>query len=226
MRISVIIPALDEEAELAGAIASARTSPEVCEVIVVDGGSVDATRDLATAHADRLLLAPRGRAVQMNAGAAAARGDVLLFLHADTRLPRDFAAAIAEAMADPRVVGGRFDVRLVPSSPLLALVAALMNTRSRLSRIATGDQAIFVRRAIFAAIGGYAPLPLMEDIAFSRGLKRRGRIACLRTAVETSSRRWRRKGPLRTILLMWWLRLLFFCGVSPAWLRRRYDDTR
>jgi rSAM/selenodomain-associated transferase 2 len=223
--ISVVVPALDEEAQIAAALASAR-APGVREVIVVDGGSRDATVRVARQHADAVLSAPRGRAAQMNAGAAAARGDVLLFLHADTRLPPRFAAAVLAALADPAVVGGRFDLRLVPGTPLLRLVGALINLRSRLSRIATGDQALFVRRSVFEALGGFAALPLMEDVAFTGALKRRGRIACLREQVETSSRRWLRDGPLRTILLMWWLRLLYACGVAPERLRRRYADTR
>jgi rSAM/selenodomain-associated transferase 2 len=164
--------------------------------------------------------------VQMNAGAAAARGAVLLFLHADTRLPPGFDADVLAALADPGVVGGRFDVRLVPDTPLLRLVARLINLRSRLSRIATGDQALFVRRAVFEDLGGFAAIPLMEDVAFTRALKRRGRVACLRQQVETSSRRWLRDGPVRTILLMWWLRFLYACGVAPERLHRRYANTR
>jgi rSAM/selenodomain-associated transferase 2 len=223
--ISIVVPALDEEVQVAAALASAR-APRVREVIVVDGGSRDATVRIARQRADAVLSAPRGRATQMNAGAAAAGGDVLLFLHADTRLPPGFDAAVLAALVDPAVVGGRFDVRLVPGTPLLRLVGALINLRSRLSRIATGDQALFVRRSVFEALGGFAAIPLMEDVAFTRALKRRGRIACLREQVETSSRRWLRDGPLRTILLMWWLRLLYACGVAPERLRRRYADTR
>jgi rSAM/selenodomain-associated transferase 2 len=223
--ISVVIPVLDEAAQLAAAIASAR-APAVREVIVVDGGSADATPRVAREHADLVLDAPRGRALQMNRGGAAAHGAVLLFLHADTRLPADFADAVLGALADPLVVGGRFDVRIVPATPLLRLVGGLMNLRSRLSHIATGDQAIFVRRATFAAMGGFPAIPLMEDIAFSRALRRQGRVACLRERVETSARRWLRHGPLRTVLLMWWLRLLYFFGASPARLRRSYDDSR
>lgn len=225
MRISVVIPALDEEAQLAAAVASAR-APGVGEIIVVDGGSRDATAHVARLHADRVLSAARGRALQMNAGAAAAGGEVLLFLHADTRLPPGFDAAVLDALADPATASGRFDVRLVPGTPLLRAVASLMNLRSRLSGIATGDQAVFVRRAVFEAIGGFEPIPLMEDIALARALKRRGRIACLHARVETSSRRWLRDGPLRTIVLMWWLRFLYFCGVPPERLRARYADTR
>ena len=223
--ISIIVPALDEEAQLAAALASAR-APAVREIIVVDGGSRDATAEIARGHADAVLTAARGRAVQMNAGAAAARGDVLLFLHADTRLPPASMPPSARRWPTRRSLGGRFDVSLVPSTPLLRLVAKLINVRSRLSRIATGDQAIFVRRTVFEQLGGFAPMPLMEDLAFTIALKRQGRVACLRERVETSSRRWLRDGPVRTILLMWWLRFLYFCGVSPARLRRRYADTR
>lgn len=224
MRLSIIIPALNEAEQIAATLASA-AAPGV-EVTVVDGGSGDATVDLARAAGATVLTAGRGRARQMNAGAAAADGDALLFLHADTRLPAGFDAAVAAALADPAVVGGRFDVRLEPSTPWLDLVAALINRRSRWSRIGTGDQALFVRRAVFEAMGGFPDLPLMEDLAFSIALKRRGGIACLRQTVATSSRRWLRDGPLRTVLLMWWLRFLFWCGVPAERLKRRYADTR
>jgi hypothetical protein len=133
---------------------------------------------------------------------------------------------VLAALADPQTIGGRFDVRLVPATPLLRLVATLINLRSRLSRIATGDQAIFVRRDVFEALGGFDPIPLMEDLALSIALKRRGRVACLRAVAETSSRRWLRDGPVRTIVLMWWLRFLYFLGVSPERLRKSYADTR
>ena len=224
MRLSIIIPALNEAEQIAATLASA-AAPGV-EVTVVDGGSGDATVDLARAAGATVLTAGRGRARQMNAGAAAADGDALLFLHADTRLPAGFDAAVAAALADPAVVGGRFDVRLEPSTPWLDLVAALINRRSRWSRIGTGDQALFVRRAVFEAMGGFPDLPLMEDLAFSIALKRRGGIACLRQTVATSSRRWLRDGPLRTVLLMWWLRFLFWCGVPAERLKRHYADTR
>jgi rSAM/selenodomain-associated transferase 2 len=162
----------------------------------------------------------------MNAGAAVATGEVLLFLHADTRLPPAFDAAVDAALADPAVVGGRFDLRLEPGSPFLDLTAALINLRSRLTGIATGDQALFVRRTVFEAMGGFEDIPLMEDVAFTRALKGRGRVARLRARVTTSARRWQRDGPLRTVLLMWWLRFLYWRGVPPAELKRRYADTR
>jgi rSAM/selenodomain-associated transferase 2 len=170
----------------------------------------------------RVLTARRGRARQMNAGAAAARGEIFLFLHADTRLPAEAAGALQEALADPAVVGGRFDVRLDnPRLPYRA-IEALMNWRSRFTGIATGDQALFVRAATFRALGGFPDIPLMEDVEFSRRLKRAGRLAKLRARVVTAARRWERDGLTRTILLMWSLRFLYLVGADPAWLYRRY----
>jgi rSAM/selenodomain-associated transferase 2 len=225
VRLSVIVPVLEEEGTLAATLARVRAAG-VHELIVVDGGSRDGTCVVAARDADRVLAAPAGRAAQMNAGAAVASGDVLLFLHADTLLPDGFATAIARALDDPATVAGRFDVRLEGGSRLLPLVAAAINWRSRWTRIATGDQAIFVRRRAFEAVGGYAPVALFEDVRLTVALKRRGRIACLREHVVTSARRWERRGPLRTVLLMWGLRLGHALGVSPARLRRLYGDVR
>jgi rSAM/selenodomain-associated transferase 2 len=225
MSVTVVVPTLNEEGVLAATLTRAR-QPGVQEIIVVDGGSRDATPAVAAQHADLVVSAPRGRAPQMNAGAARARGDVLLFLHADTRLPDGFADAVRVACGDRAVVGGRFDVTLEPSSPLIRLTGELINWRSRLTRISTGDQAIFIRRAVFEQLGGYADIPLMEDIDLSRRMKRAGRIACLRQRVTTSARRWQKDGVMRTILVMWSLRALYFCGVSPARLQRVYRNTR
>jgi rSAM/selenodomain-associated transferase 2 len=192
-------------------------------VIVVDGASVDRTADVVTAAGGvRYVTSPRGRARQMNAGARVAGGDVLIFLHADTRLPGGALQAVERAMTDPTVVGGRFDVRFDAARPVMRMVAWFINRRSRLSGIATGDQAIFVRRTVFEAIGGYPDIPLMEDIELSRRLKRHGRLACLREQVTTSARKWEQEGVARTILLMWLLRSLHFCGVSPARLHHLY----
>jgi rSAM/selenodomain-associated transferase 2 len=225
VRVSIIVPTLNEESVLGATLARVR-QPGVTEIIVADGGSSDATRSIAEHEADLVITAPRGRARQMNAGAARARGDLLLFLHADTLVPNGFAHAVIEACAHPEVIGGRFDVTLEPSTPLLWLTAELINRRSRLSRIATGDQAIFIRRDLFERLGGYADIPLMEDIDLSRRMKRAGRVACLRQRVTTSARRWQQHGVVRTILLMWTLRALYFLGVSPARLQRVYGTTR
>jgi rSAM/selenodomain-associated transferase 2 len=225
MTVSVIVPTLNEARVLATTLARVRaTAPH--QIIVVDGGSSDDTVHVATGLADAVLTAARGRATQMNAGAAGASGDVLVFLHADTVVPSTFVAAIEAACSDAAIVGGRFDVDLVPSSPLIWLTGWLMNQRSRLTRIATGDQAIFVRRETFTALGGFADIPLMEDIDLSRRLTRAGRVACLRERVTTSSRRWRANGVVRTILLMWTLRVLYFLGVSPTRLAKAYRNTR
>ena len=225
MTVSVIIPTLNEEAVLAPTLERARQAG-VREIIVVDGGSNDATTAVAARRADLVLSAVRGRTAQMNAGAARARGDILLFLHADTLVPHGFAQAVIGACSDTAVIGGRFDVTLEPSSPLIRLTGELINRRSRLTRISTGDQAIFIRRDVFERLGGYADIPLMEDIDLSRRMKRAGRIACLRQRVTTSARRWQKDGVVRTILVMWSLRALYFCGVSPVRLQRLYANTR
>lgn len=218
-RLSLIVPMLDEAAGIAAALAALR--PLAAEIVVVDGGSRDASPALAAPHADRVLSAPRGRARQMNAGAAAAGGDVLLFVHADTRLPADADRRVLAAI-DRGAVWGRFDVRIDGASRLFPLIGWLMNRRSRLTGIATGDQAIFVRRDAFRAVGGFPEQPLMEDIALSAALKRLGRPACLPGPAVTSGRRWEKHGVLRTVLLMWRLRLRYFLGASPAALARDY----
>jgi rSAM/selenodomain-associated transferase 2 len=222
-RLSIVIPALNEAAHLARLLPALIVHEPGAEVLVVDGGSDDDSRAVvARVPGVRWLSGPRGRARQMNAGARAARGDILLFLHADTSLPGGAGAAILAALADPAVVGGRFDVRLDSRRPLLVLVAWLMNGRSRLTGICTGDQGLFVRRATFEALGGYPDIPLMEDVELTRRLKRRGRRAALRLRVVTSARKWENEGVVRTIVLMWTLRLLYALGVSPARLHRWY----
>ncbi len=222
-RLSIIVPALNEAANLARLLPDLHACEPEAEVLVVDGGSVDdSAAVVARAPGVRWLAGPRGRARQMNAGARAATGAVLLFLHADTRLPDGAGAAIDAALADAAVVGGRFDVHLDSPRPLLAVVGWLMNQRSRLSGISTGDQGLFVRRAVFEAMGGYADIPLMEDVEFTQRLKRRGRPAALWLRVTTSARKWEREGAVRTIALMWTLRLLYALGASPARLHRWY----
>jgi len=221
-RLSVIVPVLDEAAGIVAtlaALAPLRTSGH--ELIVVDGGSRDGTPALCQGHADIVLAGPRGRARQMNAGAARARGEVLLFLHADTTLP-DAADTLLLGAVDAGADWGRFDVRITGRSRWLPLVAAMMNRRSRWTGIATGDQAIFVRRALFERLGGFAEQPLMEDIELSRRLRAHAPPACLRARVNTSGRRWDEHGAWRTILLMWRLRWRYWRGAAPEALARLY----
>lgn len=221
-RVSVVLPVLDEAATLPGTLAAlAPLREQGHELIVADGGSADGTVSLARRQADRVLAAPRGRASQMNAGAACASGDILLFLHADTRLPATALEDVVAATASR--AWGRFDVRLDSPSAMLAVVGTMMNLRSRLTGIATGDQAIFVRREAFDAVGGVPAIALMEDIEFStRMLRLHGRPACLRGPVLTSARRWESRGVWPTILLMWRLRALYFMGADPERLAREY----
>lgn len=219
--LSVIVPVLDESAGVAACLRSlAPLRDRGAEVIVVDGGSTDGTPALAQSLADAVLSSPRGRARQMNVGARRARGDALLFLHADTLLPEGADRLVREALATKE--WGRFDVRIDSASPSLRVVAMLMNLRSRWTGVATGDQAMFVRRSAFEAAGGFPDIALMEDIALSRTLRARGRPACLRERVVTSGRRWERGGVARTILLMWRLRFAYWRGADPADLARRY----
>ncbi|WP_296811220.1 TIGR04283 family arsenosugar biosynthesis glycosyltransferase [Thiocapsa sp.] len=221
--ISVIIPTLNEArgiVALLDELAPIRAADG--EILVVDGESPDGTAGIAAPLADRVLSAPRGRAAQMNVGAAAARGDLLVFLHADTRAPIEALLRLPDLLARSGRSWGRFDVRIEGRHPLLPLIAWSMSQRSRLTGIATGDQAIFVDRALFERVGGFPDIALMEDIALSRRLKRDGRPLCLRDRVITSGRRWESKGVARTVLLMWWLRLAYALGVRPDRLSRIY----
>jgi rSAM/selenodomain-associated transferase 2 len=222
-RLSIIVPVLNEQAGIAAMLQDlSGLRARGAEVIVVDGGSRDDTVALARPLCDRLIAAPRGRAAQMNAGAGVARGDVLLFLHADTGLPADADRLVCDGLAASGRPWGRFDVRIDGRHPLLPLIAAMMNLRSRLTGIATGDQAIFVDRGAFAAVGGFPDIALMEDIVLSRRLKRLGRPLCLSARALTSGRRWEKHGVVRTILTMWRLRLAFFLGAEPAKLAASY----
>ncbi|WP_179190272.1 TIGR04283 family arsenosugar biosynthesis glycosyltransferase [Hydrogenophaga sp. IBVHS1] len=222
MKLTIVVPVLNEATTLAARLAALAPFRERgAELLVVDGGSEDNTLSLASVHADRALEAPRGRASQLNAGACAAQGEVLLFLHADTQLPANADALMANCI-DSGHHWGRFDVRIEGHHPLLPLVALLMNLRSRHTGIATGDQAMFVRRDTFQVLGGFAPLPLMEDIDLSRRLKRIGPPTCLNQRVTTSGRRWDQQGFWRTVALMWRLRAAFWRGVDAHTLARRY----
>jgi rSAM/selenodomain-associated transferase 2 len=222
-RVSVIVPARNEAATIAETLARLR-EPEVLEILVVDGGSKDGTVDVARPLADRVIGAPAGRARQMNAGAAIARGDLFFFLHADTRPPPGFAAAIVEACGN--AIGGRFDVELDAPGVAYRVIEAAINLRSRWSGLFTGDQGLFIRREVFESLGGYPDQPLLEDLALARALKRRGRTAALRLRLRTSARRWQRHGLARTVLLMWWIRWLDALGVPPERIARLYVDVR
>jgi len=222
-RLTIVVPVFNEAAGIAESLqALAPLRAQGVEVIVVDGGSSDGTAALCSAHADAVLSAPRGRARQMNAGARAARGEVLLFLHADTRLPDGAAPALLDGLRSSQRSWGRFDVAIVGRSMWFALIGTMMNQRSRWSGIATGDQAIFVTRTAFGAVDGYPDQPLMEDIELSRRLRRLGRPLCLHQRVLTSGRRWEQHGVWRTVVLMWRLRLLYWLGVSAERLARDY----
>ena len=235
MPISVIIPTLNEERTIMTTLAQT-AALGFDELIVVDGGSLDQTPVLVESYRRRtqspaqspvrLVTVPGGRARQMNEGAKASGGEILLFLHADTQLPGDAKTIIDTTLADQRMVGGRFDVRFDRPSMWGSIISRMMNWRSRLSGIATGDQALFVRRPVFEQMGGFADMPLMEDIDFSRRLKRKGATAALTATVTTSFRRWERHGPLRTILLMWALRFLYWIGISPSHLLEWYKAVR
>ena len=228
--IAVIIPTLNESSTIARTL-TRTIALGFAEIVVSDGGSTDPTIPMVEAccarvPAVRLVTAPTGRARQLNEGVKVCRSDILLFLHADTELPPHAKTVIESTLQDPQIVGGRFDVRFDQPSRWGAVISWFMNRRSRLSGIATGDQAIFVRRQIFEQIGGFPDIPLMEDIEFSQRLKRQGPTAALTDQVTTSFRRWEKTGPLRTILLMWTLRFLYWLGVSPARLNNFYRTTR
>lgn len=226
VRIAIVVPVYNEANSVIktlSALACYRAKGH--GVVVVDGGSTDSTPELSAPFADVVIRSSKGRAFQQNAGAKRAEADVLLFLHADTALPDHADRLIIEALSGGKF-WGRFDVSIAGRPWGLKLISALMNIRSRLTGIATGDQAIFVRKSVFKQIGGFAEISLMEDIELSKRLKRVGRPACLKSRVTTSGRRWETDGLCKTVLLMWKLRLLYFLGVSPHRLAKLYRDTR
>lgn len=217
------MPCLNEAENIVAALdALAPLQHNGAEVIAVDGGSTDGTRELAEARADLALTSARGRALQMNSGAARATGDILLFLHVDTVLPPSADKLIRQGLTRSGASWGRFDVTIAGRHPLLRVISRAMNLRSRLTRIATGDQALFVTRSLFERLGGYPEIALMEDIALSRMLRRCGAPLCLRARAITSGRRWEKHGLFKTILLMWRLRLAYRLGADPDTLALRY----
>ena len=232
MTIAVIIPVLNEQDALPFLV-NELLPLGFEEVILVDGNSQDRSVEIANTCLKalchpcyRLISGPKGRARQMNAGAAQASADILLFLHADTKLPHNAKNIIELALSNPHGVGGRFDVRFPQDQGFAWMISRMMNHRSRWSGICTGDQAMFVRRAVFESMGGFADMPLMEDIEFSRRLKRQGAIVALRETVVTSFRRWEQQGPLRTILRMWILRFFYWVGWDPQRLQQYYHHVR
>ena len=221
--LSVIIPCLNEAENIAEALqALAALRARGVEIVLVDGGSADNTVEAARPLADKVINAPRGRARQMNAGAAAARGDLLLFLHADCRLPPAADQLIVDGLNRERKTWGRFDVTISGTHPLLRVIGAMMNFRSRVTGVATGDQGLFVTRSLFEAAGRYPDIALMEDIALTKKLKTFGKPLALRHRVTTSGRRWEKHGVWRTIGLMWRLRFQYWLGADPNKLASRY----
>lgn len=223
MSLSIIIPCFNEAETVVGTLqALQQLRRRGGEVIVVDGGSSDGTVARAGPWADKLLAAPRSRAVQMNAGATQASGAILLFLHADCLLPEAADGMIIDGLNRRRKSWGRFDVRISGKHPLLRAVETLMNLRSRATGIATGDQGMFMTRSLFEAAGGFPEIALMEDIALSKRLKRFGAPLCLSHRITTSGRRWEKHGVLRTVILMWRLRFAYWLGADPDKLALRY----
>jgi len=223
MKLSIIIPVLNEASIIGQSLSSLEHfRRKGHEVIVVDGGSDDPSLSTATPLSDKVTCSLRGRSRQMNAGAVLSTGDILLFLHADCLLPDNADRLIIEGMSDRRQLWGRFDVKFSGKRSILRVIEVLMNWRSRLSGIATGDQGIFVERNLFEKIGGFPEIDLMEDIALCKMLKKYGRPLCLRQQVMTSSRRWEEKGLFRTVLLMWFLRFAYFFRADPKRLVKLY----
>jgi rSAM/selenodomain-associated transferase 2 len=227
MRFSIIVPVLNEEAVLEEQLAylTQQCVGQNCELIIVDGGSSDGTVSIAERYGE-VIHSPGGRATQMNAGAAIASGDVLIFLHADTRLPNDAFDAIEQALASSRVVGGAFRVCFNCDLWPYRLVAFSVNLRSRLRTLFTGDQAYFIRAISFHTIGGYPDQPLMEDLEIINRLRKIGKVVLLPQYVTTSARRHEKIGLIRSVLFMWYLRTLYRFGVSPVQLQRMYIDIR
>jgi rSAM/selenodomain-associated transferase 2 len=223
MKFSVIIPTLNEEKTIQSCLLALQPLRNDCEIIIVDGDSIDNTKILALPLVDKVMTSAKGRAKQMNNGASYATGDILIFLHADTRLPENALPLIQQKISSTRQ-WGRFDIQLSGNSFMLKVIAQMMNWRSRLTRIATGDQVIFVTRMAFDKAGQYPEINLMEDIALCKALKKISPPICLKDKVISSGRRWEHNGIYRTILLMWSLRLRYFFGADPQTLAFLYTN--
>ena len=220
---TIIIPTLNEEAEIQACLMQLQgLRAQGFEVIVADGRSLDNTPQLVEGLCDQFISAQRGRAAQMNAAVLRAKGEIIFFLHVDTRLPEKFSELIHSIKADT-FCWGRFDVQLSGQHWSFRVIESMMNLRSRLTGIATGDQVIFMSKKLYREVGGFPEIELMEDIAMSRTLKNICLPLCLRQKVLTSSRRWERHGIISTIIKMWWLRFSFFIGIDPTTLSRKYD---
>ena len=223
--ISIIIPTLNESSTIGSTLAELSKLSAI-ELIVADGGSHDKTTDIARGYASRIVSAPRGRAPQMNAGAKAATGDILLFLHADCMPPENFHTLICNALNEQNVAAGAFDLSIKHKGMAYRLIERMANLRSRLTRLPYGDQGIFIRRQTFKDMGGFSDIPLMEDIVLGRRLKRAGRVIFLRQPIKTSPRRWQREGILYTTLLDWAIVIAYALGVSPKRLAKYYRQAR
>lgn len=218
--VTIIVPLLNE-ADIADALIEHLGSLEAEQIVIVDGGSTDSTQEIMQEAGFELIQSPAGRAKQMNAGAAQATQNTVLFLHADTRLPRSYKTALAKSS-----VWGRFDVRFDDSSGAMSMIAFFMNLRSRISSVATGDQAIFINKSVFESIGGFPDFPIMEDVAISKRLRQLYRPYNSRLRVTTSARRWQQHGVAKTVFKMWWYRLAYFFGLPPHQIKKGYDDVR
>jgi len=223
--IAAVVPLLNERDRLPELL-EMLNELSADEVVLIDGGSTDGSKELLSKSGFSWCSSIPGRSVQMNRGASQCLSDIILFIHADTLISSSHILAVKEVMRDTETVAGRFDIHLSGRHPAFRMIESMMNLRSRLTRISTGDQCQFVRRSVFESLGGFPEQPLMEDVEFSKRLKRAGRIACLRDKVTTSSRRWEQHGTFKTILLMWKLRLYYWLGITPDRLAAMYRDAR
>lgn len=221
VKLSIIIPVLNEGDALTPFLkALILLKSQGVELIGVDGGSTDNSFELLSTYCDTSIQSSAGRSTQMNAGALKAKGHTLLFLHADTYLPSTALTDIEHALSQNN--WGRFNVQFEPNNLLLRITAYLMHHRSKFTHVCTGDQALFFKKKFFNQLNGFADIPLMEDVDISKRARKLSPLYALTSKVTTSSRRWQKHGTLKTILLMWWLRWLYFIGVEPCTLHKKY----